>query len=518
MTQRRLSALVAAAALSGCSLAPHYDRPATPQAVTWKTAPGWQVAMPADDQPRSDWWMGFGDPTLNDLVARAVAHNQTLAQAAATYRQAQAATREARAALFPTIGANGQVTHTYSGGSTAVVTGGTVSGGGTTGGGTTTGTGTTGTGTTGTGTTTGTVTAGGRTTTNYRVNLNAAWQPDLFGQLTNTTRNARLTEQARLADLANARLALEGELATDYLTLRAIDAQIASLSATAEAYQRSLTIATNRYNAGIVARTDSYQAQSQLASAQSDLEGERRTRAQYEDAIAVLVGENPASFTIPSLGTGWNPGVPAVPTIVPATLTERRPDIAAAERAVAAANAQIGVQRAAFFPTVNLSAEGGFNNNALAGLFSSASSLWSLGASVAQTLFDFGARRARVAQARAAYDAAVANYRQVTLVAFQEVQDNLIASQVLARQAALLQTASFAADKSEASLRDQYRAGIVVFTDVVSAQATALAARRSLIQAQVDRQTAAVALVQALGGGWSAADLTNGAEAARAQH
>ena len=509
MILRRSIALLAAGALAGCSLAPHYDRPALGVPGTWKTAPGWQVASPADDQPRADWWTGFADPTLDDLVARAVAHNQTLAQAAATYRQARAATREARAALFPTVTANGQVTHTYSGGNTAVVTGGTIASGST---GTGTGAGTT----TSTGTTTGTITTGGRTTTNYRVNLDAAWQPDLFGQLTNTTRNARLTEQARLADLANARLALEGELATDYLSLRAVDAQIASLAATADAYQRSLTIATNRYNAGIVARTDSYQAQSQLASAQSDLEGERRTRAQYEDAIAVLVGANPASFTLASMGPNWTPAVPAVPAIVPATLVQRRPDVAAAERAVAAANAEIGVQRAAFFPTVNLSAEGGFNNNALSGLFSSAASLWSLGAQVAQTLLDFGARRARVAQARAAYDAAVANYRQVTLTAFQEVQDDLIASQILARQEAYLRTASFAADKSEASLRDQYRAGIVVFTDVVSAQATALTARRALIQAQLDRQTTAVALVQALGGGWSAADLTNGAEAARA--
>ena len=440
----RLAALTSVVALAGCSLAPHYQRPnlgaaAATTPTTWKTAPGWTVATPLDDAPRADWWTGFADPALNDLIARAVLHNQTLAQAAATYREARAATREARANLFPTIGVNGDVTHTYSGGSTAVVTGGSISGGTTTGTGTT-GTGTTGTGTTGTtttgttGSTTGTVTRGGSATTNYRVNLTAAWTPDFFGALTNTARNARLTEQARLADLANARLALQGELATDYLSLRGVDAQIASLNATVQAYQKSLTIATNRYNAGVVARTDQFQAQSQLASAQSDLIGEQRTRAQFEDAIAVLVGENPASFAIPSLGTAWSAAVPAVPLIVPASLTQRRPDIASAERAVAAANAEIGVQRAAFFPTVNLTGEAGFNNDSLSGLFSSAASLWSLGASVAETLLDFGARKARVAQARAAYDAAVANYRQVTLTAFQEVQDDLIAVEVLARQ------------------------------------------------------------------------------------
>ncbi|MDB5702126.1 MAG: efflux transporter outer rane subunit [Sphingomonadales bacterium] len=496
MTYRKTLALCAAFGVAGCSLAPAYHRPnlASPTPPTWKTAPGWRIAAPSDDAPRADWWTAYGDAQLNDLMVRAVLHNQTLAQAAATYRQATATTREARASLFPTVTADGQVTHSYSGGSSSVISSGSGTGG----------------------TTTTTSSGSGKASTSYRLSANASWTPDLFGQITYTVRNARLTEQARLADLANARLALQGELATDYLSLRAADAQIASLSATVEAYQRSLTIATNRYNAGIVARTDTFQAQSQLASAQSDLEGQRRTRAQFEDAIAVLVGENPASFTLPSLGAGWKPVVPEVPVIIPSSLTERRPDIASAERAVAAANAQIGVERAAFFPTVNLSADGGVTDNMLSSLFSSASSFWSLGAQVAQTIFDFGARKARVAQARAAYDAAVANYRQVTLTAFRDVQDNLIAQQILARQEAFLRIASVAADKSEASIRNQYRSGIIGFTDVVTAQATALSARRALIQAQVDRQNATVALVQALGGGFGQADLTNGAEAVRA--
>jgi NodT family efflux transporter outer membrane factor (OMF) lipoprotein len=348
------------------------------------------------------------------------------------------------------------------------------------------------------------------------VQLEASWAPDLFGQVANTVSNAKATEQARLADLANARLALQGELATDYLSLRAADAQIESLTQTVTAYQRSLQITTNQYNAGIAPHSDVYQAQSQLASAQSDLEGEKQTRAQFEDAIAVLVGENPATFTLPSIGTAWNPVVPDVPVALPSTVLQRRPDIASAERQVAAANAEIGVEKAAFFPTVNLSADGGFNNNSIAGLFTSAASLWSVGAQVAETLIDFGARSARVKQARAAYDAQVANYRQVTLTAFQDVQDNLVAAVVLAKQEAFLRQASIAADKSEVSLLDQYKAGTVAYTDVVTAQATALSARRSLIQAEVDRQNAAVALVQALGGGWQAADIVNGAEAARA--
>jgi len=472
-----LLALLATAALGGCSLAPPYSRPSVPLAPQWKTADGWQPANPSDTAPRADWWSGFGDATLDDLITRAHAHNQTIAQAAATYRQAHALTREAKAALFPTISASGSVTHSESGGSRTIVTNGVTS------------------------------SAGSRSSTSYSVGLDASWQPDLFGKVINTVSNAHATEQAREADLASAQLAIDGELATDYLGLRSADAQIASLTATVEAYQRSLTIATNRYNAGIVAHTDVFQGQSQLASAQSDLESEKRTRAQLEDAIAVLVGENAASFSLPAVAS-WTPTVPDTPVAVPSTLLERRPDIASAERQVAAANAQIGVDRAAFFPVLSLTGSGGFNNDSLSGLFSSAASLWSVGASLVQTIFDGGARSARVRADRAAYDAAVANYRQVTLAAFQNVQDNLAATAILARQEALLRQASVAADRSEASVRFQYQSGIVVYTDVVTAQATALAARRALIQMQADRQTTAVALVQALGGGWQVSDLT----------
>jgi len=478
MTKPILSAsLLPLLALAGCSLAPHYARPEVAAAPAWKPVDGWQPANPSDHAPRADWWSGFGDATLDDLIVRAHAHNQTIAQAAASYRQARATTREARASLFPTVSASGSVTHSESGGSRTIVTNGVASSG------------------------------GGSAQTSYRVGLDGSWQPDLFGQIANTVANARATEQARRADLASAQLAIDGELATNYLGLRATDAQIASLSATVAAYQRSLQIASNRYTAGIAPHSDVFQGQSQLASAQSDLEGQKRTRAQFEDAIAVLVGENAAAFTLPAV-PGWSPATPEVPVAIPSTLLERRPDIAAAERQVAAANAQIGVDRAAFFPALSLSGSGGFNNDTLSGLFSSAASLWSVGASLAQTIFDAGARRARVAADRAAYDAAVANYRQVTLTAFQDVQDNLAATAILARQEALLREASVAADRSEASVRFQYQSGIVVFTDVVSAQATALSARRALIQIQSDRQTTAVALIQALGGGWQAGDPT----------
>lgn len=498
---RSTAPLLAAAALAGCSLAPHYARPGLPAAGTWKTVDGWRPAAPADDAVRADWWTGFGDPQLNDLVRQVDAHNQTLAQALATFRQATAVTREARANLFPTVTANGAVTHSYSGsGRVSGVVSGTNTGA--------TNTGTTGTGAATTGTTSGLVTSGAGSSS-YRLTLDATWQPDFFGRLTNTVRNARYTEQARLADLANTRLTLQGQLVSDYLSLRAADANLASLTATVAAYRRSLFIATNRYNAGIAARIDVFQAQSQLASAQSDLEGQRRTRSQFEDAIAVLIGENPATYRLAAL-PNWAPTTPAVPVALPSDLVERRPDIAAAERQVAAANAQIGVQRSAFFPTVTLSGSGGLESGALNSLFNASALLWSLGSQVAQTLLDFGARRARVAQARYAYDATVANYRQVTLTAFQEVQDDLVATEILGRQELFLQTASAAADRSEAALRNQYLAGTTIYTDVVTAQATALNARRALIQGRLDRQNGAVSLVQALGGGWSDADLTNG--------
>lgn len=488
---------------SACSFAPHYDRPALGVAQSWKTADGWQHAVPSDDAPRGDWWTQFGDAQLDALIVQADAHNQTVAQAVATYAQATAAAKEARANLFPTIAFDGSVTHTHSGGGQAIVTGNTITGG-------TTGTGTTGTGTgtgttTGTGTSTGTVTTG-RSSNNYRVNLGASWEPDLFGKLRNTLSDARATAQARAADLANARLALHGELATDYLSLRGADAQLATLQATVDAYRRSLQIATNRYNSGIVARTDVFQGQSQLESAESDLEGEKRTRAQFEDAIAVLVGQPANSFRIAPVA-GWHPTVPAVPATLPGTLVERRPDVASYERQVAAANANIGVAKAAFFPTLDLSADYGFNDQSIGKLFTSAASLWSLGAQVAETLIDFGARKAQVAQARYAYDATVAAYRGTVLAALQDVQDDLVAQDVLARQEAHLRAASIAADRSEQSLREQYRSGIVVYTDVVTAQATALTARRALVQATQDRQTAAVALIQALGGGWDQRDL-----------
>jgi NodT family efflux transporter outer membrane factor (OMF) lipoprotein len=283
--------------------------------------------------------------------------------------------------------------------------------------------------------------------------------------------------------------------------LRQLDVQHALLEQTVEGYQRSLTIATNRYNAGVAPHSDALQAQTQLANAQADLLGVERQRATLEHAIAVLVGKAPGNFTLAPRAV-WQETLPEVPFGVPSTLLQRRPDIAAAERRAAQANEQIGVAQAAFFPSLRLSGSAGSNAATIGDLFKASSLVWSLGASLAQTIFDAGARRAQVESARASFEQASARYRQTVLAAFQGVEDDLVAARVLEAQLGLRQQAAQAANLVEQQMSNRYRSGLVSYTEVVTAQASALSARRSLVQAQSDRNVAAVALIQALGGGW----------------
>lgn len=457
--------------LAACSVAPAYQRPAlatsTPLPAGFKALEGWKPATPGDLADRGDWWTLLGDPQLDALVARVNVSNQTIAAAEANYRQARAIVREQRASLFPTIDLSGSATRTGGSGST---------GSGSSGGG-----------------------------SRYQASLGAGWEPDLWGRIRANVSGARASAQASAADLAGARLSMQGELAVNYLGLRQADAELALVARTVEGYQRSLTITQNRYAAAIAPRSDVLQAQTQLANAQAEQESLRQTRAAYENAIATLIGEPASAFKL-AADPAWTGRLPDVPTGVPSTLLERRPDIAAAERRVAAANADIGVARAAFFPTINLSASGGSSASRLGNLFSASANTWSLGLSAAQTLFDAGARKARVEQARAGYDASVADYRQTVLAAFEDVENQLTAVQVLERRHALLATSSQAADQAEQMLLNQYRAGQVAYTDVVQAQASALSARRALLTAAVQRQTTAVTLIQALGGGWTAAE------------
>lgn len=450
--------------VSGCAVGPSYQRPSTPEASAFKEAGEWIPAVPADALERGPWWSLFGDPVLDQLAARVEVSNQNVALAVGAYAQARAVVREQRASLFPSVSLDGGATRSGSSGSSA------------------------------TGTT-------GRTGNNFQVSLGGSWEPDVWGRLGRAADSASAGAQASAADLASAKLSAQGELAVNYFSLRQTDAQNALLESTIAGYTRALEITQNRYNAGIVARTDLLQAQSQLASSKADQAGLQRTRAQFEHAIAVLVGEAPGNFSLRPLPV-WVPVVPPVPVGVPSTLLQRRPDIAAAERRVASANEQIGIAQTAYYPNISLNASVGSSASKVADLFRASSGIWSLGLSAAQLLFDAGAIGARVDGARAGQAQAVARYRQTVLAAFQDVEDQLSATRVLQIQQELRRQASEAAGLVEQQVLNRYRSGQVGYTEVITAQTTALGARRALVQATADRQTTAVALIQALGGGW----------------
>lgn len=446
--------------LSACSVTPPYQRPEMPVPATFKEAGAtWAPAAPADALDRGPWWELFGDAELNRLAEQVQLSNQNIAAAVAAYAQAQAVVRQQRAGLLPSVSLSGGATR--SGGEGA-----------------------------------------SRSGTTTQASLGVDWAPDLWGRLESGVNNAQASAQASEADLASARLSAVGSLASAYFQLREADAEIGLLQATVEGYERSLQIARNRYSAGVVAQTDVLQAQTQLANARADLATARQNRARFEHALAVLTGQAPSDFVVPS--APWVAQVPQVPQGVPSTLLQRRPDIASAERAVAAANAQIGIQRAAYFPSLSLGATLGSGGSSVADLFKASGTVWSLGLSIAQTVFDAGATAARVEEAQAARDARVAVYRQTVLTAFQSVEDQLTVLRTLREQEPLRREAVSAAERTAQQLLNRYREGQVGYTEVVTAQVSALSAQRALLQLQVNRQLAVVALVQALGGGWQA--------------
>jgi NodT family efflux transporter outer membrane factor (OMF) lipoprotein len=462
----RLTSLALAAVLAGCAVGPAYQVPTSAASAGWKeqqTAEGWLPAAPADALDRGEWWKLFADPTLDELAGRVQVSNQNIAAAVANYTQAQALVRGERAALFPSVSLDGSGKRS-----------GNLGGGSST----------------------------SSPSNTFSASLNASWTPDVWGRLREAVSSAQANAQASEADLAAARLSAIGDLATNYFSLREADAEIALLDQTIEGYQRAFEITSNRYAAGIAAQTDVLQAQTQLVNAKADRVGLQRTRATLEHAIAMLVGVAPSDFTLPV--AQWTPTVPGVPTGVPSTLLQRRPDIAAAERSVASANSQIGIARAAYFPNIPLTASVGSTASRVKDLFGSANTLWSLGLSVAQVVFDAGAIGASVDAAKAGHEASVARYRQTVLAAFQAVEDQLTTGATLAQQEGFRREASAAADKTEQQLLNRYRAAQVSYTDVVTAQAAALSARRTLVQLQVNRQNSAIALIQAMGGGWQA--------------
>ena len=478
-TLYRTTAMALCAALAGCLVGPDYRRPTAPITPIFKEGPGWTPARPSSAADRQDWWTAFGDPTLNALEAQVISSNQTVAAAAAAYREATAIVRVDRAALFPTISASGSVVYSANrGGSGAVVT--------STGGAVTTST------------------SGGSGPT-YTVGLGGSWAPDLFGGVRRNVESARETAQSQAAALANARLVAESELALDYIQLRQQDEEIRLLDATIAGYAKTLQITQNKYNVGVSAKSDLLTARSQLETTQAEVADLVQTRARLEHAIAVLAGKPPAALTLAA--APWRLTLPEIPAGVPSTLLQRRPDIATAERSVAAANAQIGVQTAAYFPSLNLTGSGNFSSNELGNVFNASSFFYSLGASAAETLLDFGARRGRVQQARAAYDQAGANYRQTVLTALSQVEDDLAAQRVFVRELELRKSAAADAIAAEVIARNQYNAGQVDFTNVVVAQTTALNARTSELQIEASQLATAVDLITALGGGWTEAEL-----------
>jgi NodT family efflux transporter outer membrane factor (OMF) lipoprotein len=475
---RLATMLLAASALCACEVGPNYHRPAAPTPTVYKRIEGWTPAQPSDAADRADWWTVFNDPTLNDLESKVAISNQNLIAAEAAYRQARALVSEQRAALWPTINGTAAASASHSGAGAELQTG--------------------------TGTTTGPNTGRG-VLQNYQLELGGTWEPDVWGRIRREIENARANAQASAADLANARLSAQMELAADYITLRELDEQKRFDDDTVKAYAESLKITQNKFDAGVAAQSDVDQAETTLHNEMAADTALESQRAVQEDAIAVLTGVPPASLDLPS--APWTLTPVDIPPGVPSTLLERRPDVAAAERQAAAASANIGVATAGYYPDITLTGSGGTDASKLAQLFSPQSLLWSVGAQAAETIFNGGLTHAQVQAARASYDEAVANYREAVLTAFDQVEDNLAAQKVLAAEQPDLQASVKSADDALRITQNEYRAGTVDYTTVVVAQAAALSAHNAELQLEANRLTTTVDLIVALGGGWNASQL-----------
>ncbi|MDB5888933.1 MAG: transporter [Rhodocyclales bacterium] len=456
---RSVAAALVLLALNGCVLGPNYTKPSIDIPDTFKEAQGWKSAEPSDDKPRGNWWEVFGDPALNTLVAQVDVSNQNVQLALAQYRQAQAAAQAARASFFPTIGASASADRSD---------------------------------------------AKSKISNSFGLGLDASWEPDLWGGVARSVEAGKASSQSNAALLAAARLSEQASLVQDYFQLRITDETIVLQANTVEDYRRALQITQNQFAAGIVTRSDIAQAQSQLKNAEAQLIDLGVGRAQLEHAIAILIGKAPAAFNLDK--APLQASLPDIPLSMPSKLLERRPDIAAAERRAAAANAQIGVARAAYFPNFSLSASGGFQNTTASDLFNVPSRVWSLGASLAQTIFDGGLRAAHTKEAVAAYDASVAEYRQTVLGGLQEVEDNLVALRLLADEAKVQDDALAAAREAQRLALDQYKAGTANYTNVIVAQTSANSAARSALQLLGRRYTASALMIKALGGGWQGAE------------
>lgn len=480
--RRTFCLLALSIALAGCAIGPDYQRPDIDTPAAFKQAEGWRAAVPADALARGAWWELYGDGELNALVGRLNVSNQNLAASEAQYRQARALLRSGRAAFFPTLSTSAGVTRAGQGGgdSTLRTSDGIAIGGG----------------------------SSSSISKSYDLSLNASWELDVWGKLRRGLESNRAAFEASAADLAAVRLSLQSELVQSYLQLRVLDEQQRLLDATVAAYQRSLRLTENQYRAGIVPRSDVAQALTQLRSTEAQAIDLQWQRAQLEHAIAVLIGVPPSEVSIARRES--LPTLPEVPVSVPSQLLERRPDVAAAERRVIAANAEIGVVKAAWFPDLTLSATGGYRGSSFADWINLPNRFWSVGPQLALTLFDGGQRSAENERVEAAYDQTVAQYRQAVLDSFREVEDYLVQQRVLGREADVQNQALESARESLRLIENQYRAGTVDYNSVVNVQATALNNERNALTLLGSRLTASVQLIAALGGGWDVQQLEDG--------
>jgi NodT family efflux transporter outer membrane factor (OMF) lipoprotein len=473
--ERALSVGVIIAAgllLLGCTVGPRYSRPAAPAPPAYKETPeNWKQAQPSDRQLRGKWWEIYQDPLLNSLEEKIAISNQTLKAAQAQFEQARALIRFSRADYYPTVGAAPSVSRNRVSGNRPLRG----------------------------------LTSSTRNYTDLVLPADVSYEPDVWGRVRRSVEAARANAQASAADLEAVSLSLHAELAIDYFQARSLDAETQLLNSTVAAFEKALELTENRYKGGIASQVDVAQAQTQLETTRAQAIDLQAQRAAFEHAIAVLTGEAPAGFTLLAAPLAGTP--PVIPPGLPSELLERRPDIAAAERRMQAANAQIGVARAAYFPQLTLSGSGGFEGTTISNWLTGPSGFAAVGLTAAETLFDAGRRRAVSEQVRAAYDQSVALYRQDVLTAFQEVEDNLAALRLLEGEASRQGAAVSAAERSLALSNNRYRGGVASYLEVITAQSAALSDERTAVELTGRRMVDSVLLIKALGGGWSTAQL-----------
>jgi NodT family efflux transporter outer membrane factor (OMF) lipoprotein len=462
-------ALCAATLLAGCAVGPDFKRPEVAVPAAFKENAGWKTAEPGDGLSRGPWWEMFNDPLLNQLEARLGTSNETILQAAANYEEAMQIARSDRTSYLPTVSVAGSADRSRQ-------------------------------------TDASSVTGHGTTNSLYTAQLQASWEPDFWGKIRRTVEADVAGAQASAADLASARLSSQGALAQDYVGLRASDDKIRLLEDAVTAYRRTVKITQNKYSVGVSARSDIITAQTQLDSARAQLIDAGVQRAQLEHAIAVLVGSAPADFSI-ARRADLGLTIPAVPAQLASSLLERRPDIAAAERQAAEANARIGIQTAAYFPDFSVTGAAGYEGSPIDKLITAPFKFWTLGAQASDALLDWGQRHDLVLSAKAAYEASAANYRQTVLTALQQVEDNLAGLRILKEEATVEDIAVSEAAQAAQIAINEYDAGTVDFTTVASAQVTELNNREAALAIHQQQLTSSVALIQALGGGWTTADL-----------